>query len=113
MSGLRRWAHYQKFKMIIAKIHQNQEGQKVLALCDKELLGKKFEQGNRQLDLTSSFYQGEEKTEAEIEQLIKEAYIINLVGEESLNLIKKLNLAPENIITIQGIPHAEIVLVKE
>ncbi len=99
--------------MILVKLHQNPEGQKILALCDKELLGKKFEQGDRQLDLTTDFYQGEEKTEAEIKELIKNVYIINLVGEESLNLIKKLNLNPENIIRIQNIPHAEILLVRE
>lgn len=100
-------------KMIIVKIHQNHEGQKILALCDKDLLGKKFEEDNHQLDLTSDFYQGQEKSEAEIQEIIKDAYIINLVGEESLNLVKKLHLNPEKIIRIQNIPHAEIVLVRE
>ena len=99
--------------MIIAKLHQNQEGQKILALCDKDLLGKKFEQGKLQLDLTSDFYQGEEKSEEEIKELVKEVYIINLVGKESLQLIEDLNLSPEKVITIQNIPHAQIVLVKE
>lgn len=84
-----------------------------MALCDKNILGKKFEEGNQQLDLTTDFYQGEEKSEEEIEQLIKDVYIINLVGRESLHLIEKLKLGPERIITVQNIPHAEIVLVKE
>lgn len=100
--------------MIITKVHQNREGQKILALCDKELLGQKFEEGNRQLDLTSSFYQGEEKSEEEIKELLKDAYIINLVGEESLKLMEKLNLIDkEHIIRIKNIPHAEIVLIRE
>ncbi|MFC1801666.1 DUF424 family protein [Nanoarchaeota archaeon] len=99
--------------MIVAKLHQNPDGQKILALCDKNLLGKKFEEGNRQLDLTSNFYQGEEKSEEEIKELIKDAYIINLVGQESLDLIKKLNLVEEeHIIRINNIPHAQIVLVR-
>jgi len=84
-----------------------------MALCDKEILGKKFEERNQQLDLTSDFYQGEETTEEEIKKIIKDVYIINLVGKESLHLIEKLKLGPERIITIQNIPHAEIVLVKE
>jgi len=99
--------------MILVKTHQNPEGQKILALCDKELLGKKFEEGNRQLDLTTDFYNGQEKTEAEIQKLIREVYIINLVGKESLQLIEKLKLSPDHIITVQGIPHAEIVLFRE
>ena len=100
--------------MIIAKIHQNLEGQKILALCDKELLGQKFEEGNRQLDLTSSFYQGEEKSAEEIKELVKDVYIINLVGEESLKLMEELNLIdPKHVIRINDIPHAEIVLIRE
>ena len=84
-----------------------------MALCDHELLGKKFEEGNRQLDLTSDFYQGELKTEEEIKELIKDVYIINLVGKHSLQLIENLKLRPERVITIDNIPHVEIVLVKE
>ena len=98
--------------MIVVKIHQNPEGQKVLALCDQNLLGKRFEQGKLQLDLTTDFYQGEPKTEAEIKELVKDVYIINLVGEESLALIQKLNLNPENIIRIKDIPHVQIVLIR-
>ena len=100
--------------MILAKIHQNPDGQKILALCDQELLGKKFEQGNRQLDLTSEFYQGEEATEEKIKELIKDVYIINLVGEESLTLIKKLKLTDEkHVIRIKNVPHAQVLLVRE
>lgn len=99
--------------MILVKIHQNPEGQKIMALCDKELLGKKFEEGNRQLDLTTDFYKGEEKSEQEIKELFKDVYIINLVGKKSLQLVEKFKLSPERIITVQGIPHAEIVLVRK
>ncbi len=100
--------------MILAKIHQNPDGQKILALCDQELLGKKFEEGNKQLDLTTDFYQGEEATEQEIKELIKDVYIINLVGEQSLKLMEKLKLAEEeHVIRIQNIPHAQILLVRD
>ncbi len=99
--------------MILVKIHQNPNGQRILALCDKELLNKKFEEGNQQLDLTTDFYNGEEKTEEEIKEMLKDVYIINLVGKESLDFVEKLKLSPERIITVQNIPHAEIVLVRE
>ncbi len=32
----------------------------VVALCDKEILGKQFEQGNMQLDVKENFYKGKE-----------------------------------------------------
>lgn len=99
--------------MILVKIHQNPEGQKIMALCDQELLGKKFEEGNKQLDLSTDFYQGEEKTEQEIKEMLKEVYIVNLVGKQSLQLMENFKYSPEHIITVQGVPHAQILIVKE
>jgi len=97
---------------MLAKIHKNVEGRIILALCDTELIRKKFVEGDLQIDLTSEFYQGEEKTEDEIKEMIKPVHVINAVGEKSIELLKKLDLV-ENIITIAGVPHAEVILVKD
>lgn len=99
--------------MILVKLHFNHEGQKILALCDADLIGKKFEEGKKQLDLTGDFYRGEEKSEKEIRALLNGVYIINLVGEKSLALMKKLKLNPETILKIKNIPHAEILLIRD
>jgi len=66
---------------MIVKEHIN-EGKLILALCDKNLLGKKIEDQNIQLDLSSSFYKGEEADIEELKKLIKKAYIINAVGKK-------------------------------
>jgi len=50
-----------KSKMIV-KIHKSRE-RKILAVCDNELFGKKFEEGKLRLDLSSEFYDGEEVQE--------------------------------------------------
>lgn len=98
---------------MIAKINSAQ-GRVVLAVCDSELLGKKFEEGNRQLDLTVDFYKGEEKTEEEIAELFKKINYINLVGEKSVALgIKEGIVQEEHVIKIAGIPHAETLIIKE
>ncbi len=99
---------------MIAKIHKNQQGQIILALCDKELLGKKFTENDLQLDLSSDFYKGEEKTEQEIKEMLKEVYIINAVGENCIAFLLKNNLIEkEHIITIEKIPHAQCILIRE
>ena len=54
---------------MLVKVHKNTEGQILLAICDDDLIGKKFEEGNLQLDLSSDFYKGEEKSEDEIMDL--------------------------------------------
>jgi hypothetical protein len=96
---------------MIAKVHKTLDGRKIVTLCDKNLLGKKYLDKNFQLDLTSSFYKGEEKSEQEIAYLIKKAYIVNIVGKESINFCLKLKLIDKrNLLYIKNIPHAQSVL---
>ena len=99
---------------MIAKIHKNMEGKVILALCDNELVRKKFIEGDLQLDLTSDFYMGEEKSLNEIKKMINNVNFINAVGEDCIKFLKELKLIDENrIITVAGVPHAEVVIVKE
>ena len=95
---------------MIVKIHKDQEGKEIAAVCDEDLLGKKFEEGNRQLDLTSNFYKGEVKSEDEIGDIMRNAYIVNLVGEKTIALaLKEEVIEKGHIIKIAGIPHAQAV----
>jgi len=92
---------------MIVKEHIN-EGKLILALCDKNLLGKKIEDQNIQLDLSSSFYKGEEADIEELKKLIKKAYIINAVGKKAVEFLEKEGLIEkENIIYVKKIPHAQ------
>ena len=94
---------------MIVKLHKS-DGNTIVAVCDKELIDQKFEEGNKQLDLTSSFYKGEEKTPIEIGDLIRNGDIINLVGEKSIKLGLKEEIIDElNIIRIKNIPHAQAI----
>ncbi len=93
---------------MIVKIHKK-EGRTIVAVCDKELIGQKIEEGDKQLDLTSEFYNGEEITDTgEIGDLLRNADIINLVGEKSIKLgIEEGLIDQESIIKIKNIPHAQ------
>jgi len=94
---------------MITKIHKTFDGRGVLAVCDSDLLGKKFEEKDLQIDLTSNFYKGEEKKEEEILELFKIASIINLVGKKSVELgIKAGIIDKEKVIKIKGVPHAQV-----
>lgn len=92
---------------LIVKRHKLADGRTILAVCDDDLLGKKFEEGDLQLDI-GKFYDGEKKSRKEVELLFKSAYIVNLVGEDSVELgIKKGLVAKERVVRIAGIPYAE------
>lgn len=96
---------------MIAKTHSNQ-GRLIIAVCDEEVFGKKFEEGDLQLDLTSDFFKGEEMKEDDILELFKKAYIVNLNGEKAVKLGQRLGLVSE-VIRVKGVPHAEGVIVRE
>jgi len=88
------------------KIHKKQ-GSTVVAIADKELIGKRFEEGKLQLEISEYFYKGEEKSEEEIIALLEEATNVNLVGKKAVALaIKHGIIQEENILQIKKIPHA-------
>lgn len=98
---------------ISIKIHEAYR--KIVAVCDKELIGKKFEENNLQLDINPKFYSGEykddEDNEEEIIELLKdqekEDSCFNIVGENACNIAIKAGIIDESsIIQIQGIKHA-------
>lgn len=98
--------------MIVVRIHSSERGN-VIALCDEELVGKRFSKGKLILDLCSDFYKGEILPKEKIVTLLKTAYIINAVGNESVELVLKNNyVKKDKIIKIKGIPHAQCILIK-
>ncbi|HLC86792.1 MAG TPA: DUF424 family protein [Candidatus Nanoarchaeia archaeon] len=87
----------------------------VVAICDSDLLGKKFEDNNFQLDLKESFYKGKEVNGKEligiIEKMIGEDATFNIVGEESIKIALKIGIINKNgIKEIQGVPFALVLL---
>ena len=92
------------------KIHKKQ-GSTVVAIADKELIGKRFEEGKLRLEVSEYFYKGEEKSEDEIIALLKEVTNVNLVGKKAIALaIKHGMIQEENILQIKKIPYACIFL---
>jgi len=86
-----------------------------VAVCDSSILGKRFEQGNFQLDLKESFYKGEEVSEEKAIEIMKtmsaEDATFNIAGQESVDAALKAGvISQESIGKIQGIPFAMVLL---
>jgi hypothetical protein len=93
------------------KIHKSYRD--VVAICDSELIGKKFEQGKFQLEVKESFFKGQEMNEKELEEKIieffKEDATFNIVGEKSINTAIKTGIInKQGIKKIQEIPFAMV-----
>jgi len=83
----------------------------LVAACDANLIGKTFREGELRLHV-SSFYDGDYVTEEQLLSHLKMATIANLVGKETIRLALKARIIErEGIITVQGVPHAQMVLI--
>jgi len=87
----------------------------IVAICDSNLLGKKFEQGEFQLDVKESFFKGNEISEEKLIEIIKkmseEDATFQIVGEKSVRIaLKEGIISQEGIKKIQKIPFALVLL---
>ncbi len=87
----------------------------VVAVCDSDLLGKRFESRKFQLDVKESFYKGEEVDEERAIQIMKkmarEDATFNIVGKSSTDAALKAGIiVEEGIGEIQGVPFALVLL---
>jgi|APFre7841882654_1041346.scaffolds.fasta_scaffold68355_2 hypothetical protein len=98
---------------VIVTKHTTPDKRLVLALCDKDILGKKFEDSKRVLDLSSNFFKGAEMPKDGAMALIKKAYSLNAVGEESVDLAIECGAVEKtHVIFVKKIPHAQTVCMK-
>ena len=87
----------------------------VVALADKELIGKKFFEGKFQLDVKENFYKGENKSVEEISQILKnmklEDATFNIVGNKSVELaIENEIISKEDVGEIDGVEFALVLI---
>ena len=92
------------------KLHISHDS-KIVALSDEDLIGKIFETKDIQLNISEYFYKDKILPEEEILKIISDANSINAVGKETIEfLIKNEIVEKENIIKIENIPHAIVIL---
>ena len=91
-----------------AKMHTI-NNQKILACCEEELINKKIENEDLECEIKESFYKGKEINEEELKEMLKEANIINLVGEKPIQIaIKEGFINTKDIIKMDNVPHVQI-----
>ena len=85
----------------------------VAAICDEELLGKVLNFQNTKVTISKQFYGGRVVDEDFVNRLMQKATIGNLFGEKIIEIAGKNGfIISENIILIDGIPHAQFVKLK-
>lgn len=85
--------------------------ERLVAACDDDLVGKKFAEGPLRLFVSPDFYDGINGDAGTLQDYLSTCTVANLVGRNTVDLAIKLGyVAPENVLTIQGVPHAQMAL---
>jgi len=98
---------------ILIRVHESYRW--VVAVCDRDIFGRKLIDGKRVLDLSGEFFNGnvmsDEEAEEEIIRCDNEDATFNFVGKRSVGLAKKLGLVKdEGVVDIDGVPFALVLL---
>jgi hypothetical protein len=99
--------------MIAVKVHQSYRT--VVALCDSSLIGKRLEEGKRELHVRESFFK---EKEIDFDQAVKlisiqarEDATFNIVGHDAIKAALEAGLIDnESIATIQNVPFTLVLL---
>lgn len=82
----------------------------LVAVCDEAVYGRSYAEGRLVLKADKKFFGRSTVGQEELQGMLMEATIANLIGEDAVAFGVKLGLIdPENVITVQGVPHAQMV----
>jgi len=98
---------------ILFKVHKSYR--EVVSVCDKDVFGRKLKEGERCLDMSVKFFEGDAMDEATAYSKMRERALedatFNVVGEKSVGIALRLGIVKEEgIIRIEGVPVALVLL---
>lgn len=89
------------FSTKVVKYHQSI----MLNICDQGLLGQKLEDGSIKMHIRPQYYGERLVDEAEAKSLLGSAAIINMAGEQTVNLSLSIGVGSRNgVRRISGVP---------
>lgn len=99
--------------MLSLKIHKTR-GEIMVAACDLEILGRKFSEGDRRIEVYSSFYKERVIGEEELGNFLLNATIANLVGQRAVGKAIELGYVDEGrVLKIGETVHAQFATIQK
>ncbi|MDE1769475.1 MAG: DUF424 family protein [Thaumarchaeota archaeon] len=83
----------------------NQQNNRMLNMCDAELVGRTLKQSDLEVKITKSYYGERLVDEREAESLLRTSSIINMAGRKTIDLSIKIGVgSSKGVKEIEGIP---------
>ena len=83
----------------------NQQRNRMLNICDAELVGRTVRQSDLEVRITKSYYGDRVVDEKEAESLLRNSSIINMAGRKTVDLSIKMGIgSAKGVKEIEGIP---------
>jgi uncharacterized protein len=98
---------------VLIKVHKTYRW--VVAICDADLVGKKFEEGNRQLDVSKNFFEGDsvdfDEFNDRVGKCLDEDATFFIIGEKSIKMSKDVGLIDSaGVGEVDSVPFALVLL---
>lgn len=91
--------------MAFAVRSMNYQHNRMLNICDAELVGRTFNKSDLTININKSYFAERIVEENEAEQLLKNASIINMVGKKTIALSVKVGIgSTKGVKEIDGVP---------
>ncbi len=86
-------------------------GEVLVAVCDSDIVGKTFREGDLKIEVKESFYGDRDVGEEEVKRALRMATIANITGRRAVELAIKLGIVDrENVLKIGECWHAQMVV---
>lgn len=83
----------------------NQKDNRMLNICDAELVGRTVRKPDLEVTIAKSYYGDRVIDEKEAESLLRTSSIINMVGKKTIDLSLKLGIgSAKGVKEIEGVP---------
>lgn len=91
---------------LLLKVHPSPEGN-LVAVCDKEILGKRFEDGKVVLDVKKDFFGGKAASKKALSEALIGCYSATIFGNEAVEVALKCKAISEGgVKSVSGVKYA-------
>ncbi len=86
-------------------------GEVLVAVCDSDIVGKTFREGDLKIEVKESFYGERDVGEEEVKRALRMATIANITGRRAVELAIRIGIVDrENVLKIGECWHAQMVV---